>query len=134
MKVPILATRAAERSQPSAAVRNPAGKYHSSKSREGRLLRCFSVDDLPPNLQSFNRHRVRFLGSQRNAAMSHAYGLNEEVLHRGQGPQGRLEVEEPKVYTIIRYLPVEADGRLRYRIKSEKDERVVTEDELSHCH
>ena len=28
--------------------------------------------------------------------MSHAYGLNEEVLHRGQGPQGRLEVEEPK--------------------------------------
>ena len=37
MKVPILATRAAERSQPSAAVRNPAGKYHSSKSREGRV-------------------------------------------------------------------------------------------------
>ena len=66
--------------------------------------------------------------------MSHAYGLNEEVLHRGQGPQGRLEVEGPKVYTIIRCLPVEADGRLRYRIKSEKDERVVTEDELSHCH
>jgi len=127
MKVPILATRAAERSQPSAAVRNPAGKYHSSKSREGRLL-------LPAQLQPFNRRRVRFLESQRNAAMSHAYGLNEEVLHRGQGPQGRLEVEEPKVYTIIRCLPVEADGRLRYRIKSEKDERVVTEDELSQCH
>jgi len=66
--------------------------------------------------------------------MSHAYGLSEEVLHCGQGPQGQLEVEEPKVYTIIRCLPVEADGRLRYRIKSEKDERVVTEDELSQCH
>ena len=65
--------------------------------------------------------------------MSHAYGLKEEVLHRGQGPQGRLEVEEPEVYTIIRCLPVEADGRLRYLIKSEKDERVVAEDELKRC-
>jgi len=81
-----------------------------------------------------HRPRVNFLRSQRNAEMSHAYASNEEVLHRGQGPQGRLEVEEPKVYTIIRCLPVEADGRLRYHIKSEKDERVVTEDELSHCH
>jgi len=65
--------------------------------------------------------------------MSHAYALNEEVLHRGQGPQGRVQVEEPKVYKIIRCLPVEADGRLRYRIKSEEMERVVTEDELSYC-
>jgi hypothetical protein len=66
--------------------------------------------------------------------MSHAYASDEEVLHRSQGPQGRLQAEEPKVYTIIRCLPVEADGRLRYHIKSERDERVVTEDELSHCH
>jgi hypothetical protein len=66
--------------------------------------------------------------------MSHAYALNEEVLHRCQGPQGRVQVEEPKVYKIIRCLPVEADGRLRYRIKSEEMERVVTEDELSYCH
>jgi hypothetical protein len=28
--------------------------------------------------------------------MSHAYALNEEVLHRCQGPQGRVQVEEPK--------------------------------------
>jgi hypothetical protein len=66
--------------------------------------------------------------------MSHAYQLNEAVLHHGQGPQGRVQVEEPKVYTIVRLMPVEADGRLRYRIKSEQIERVVTEDELSHCY
>ena len=62
--------------------------------------------------------------------MSHAYALNEEVLHRGQGPQGRVQVEEPKVYTIVQRMPIEADGRLRYRIKSEKLERVAAEDEL----
>jgi hypothetical protein len=65
--------------------------------------------------------------------MSHAYKLNEDVLHRGQGPQGRVEIEQPKVYTIVRRMPIEADGRLRYRIKSENIERVVTEDELSRC-
>ena len=66
--------------------------------------------------------------------MSHAYQLNETVLHHGQGPQGRVQVEEPKVYTIVRLMPVEADGRLRYRIKSEQIERVVTEGELSYCY
>ena len=68
-----------------------------------------------------------------NAEMLHAYALNEEVLHRGQGPQGRVQVEESKVYTIVQRMPIEADGRLRYRIKSEKVERIVTEDELSYC-
>ena len=66
--------------------------------------------------------------------MSYAYKLNAEVLHRGQGPQGRVHVEEPKAYTIVQRLPIEADGRLRYRIKSEQIERVVTEDELSYCY
>jgi len=65
--------------------------------------------------------------------MSHAYELNEDVLHRGQGPQGRVEIEQPKVYTIVQRMPIEADGRLRYRIKSQNIERVVTEDELSRC-
>jgi len=65
--------------------------------------------------------------------MSHAYKLNEDVLHRGQGPQGRVEVEQPKIYTIVQRMPIEADGRLRYRIKSQNIERVVTEDELSRC-
>ena len=38
-----------------------------------------------------------------------------------------------QVYTITRCLPIEGDGRVRYRIKSgnENFERVVTEDELS---
>jgi hypothetical protein len=65
--------------------------------------------------------------------MPYTYKLNEAVHHRGQGPQGRVQVEQPTVYTIVQRLPVEADGRLRYRIKSEKIERVVTEDELSYC-
>ena len=44
-----------------------------------------------------------------------------------------MQVEAPKIYTIVRCMPVEADGRLRYRIKSDKIERVVTDDELSYC-
>ena len=65
--------------------------------------------------------------------MSHSYRLDDAVRHRSQGPQGRAQVEEPKVYTIVRCLPIEADGRLRYRIKCDTIERVVTEDELSYC-
>ena len=65
--------------------------------------------------------------------MAHTYRLDEAVLHRTQGPQGRVQAEEPRVYTIVRCLPIEADGRIRYRIKSDKTERVVTEDELAYC-
>ncbi len=66
--------------------------------------------------------------------MSHAYKLNEDVQHSPQGPQGRVEVEAPMIYTIVKRMPIEADGRLRYRIKSKSDnvERVVTEDQLSY--
>ena len=64
--------------------------------------------------------------------MSHTYRLKEEVLHRGQGPQGRVQIDLPKTYTIVQCMPVESGGRLRYRIKSDKTERVVTEDELSY--
>ncbi|MDH6259596.1 hypothetical protein M2427_003528 [Bradyrhizobium sp. BR13661] len=66
--------------------------------------------------------------------MSHAYKLNEDVRHQPQGPQGRAAAEPPVTYTIIRHMPIESDGRVRYRIrcKSEKIERVVTEDQLSH--
>jgi hypothetical protein len=66
--------------------------------------------------------------------MSHAYKLNEDVCHQPQGPQGRAAVDIPMVYTIVRCMPIEADGRLRYRIKSKSDnvERVVTEDQLSY--
>jgi hypothetical protein len=65
--------------------------------------------------------------------MSHSYRLDDAVLHRGQGPQGRVQLEEPRVYTIVRCLPIEADGRVRYRIKCGTVERVVTEDEISYC-
>jgi hypothetical protein len=88
----------------------------------------------------FSTAVIRFIAqrSKRGRRMSHAYQPNDEVLHRGQGPQGRVQVEAPQIYTIVQCMPVETDGRLRYRIKSDKIERVVTEDELSYsvrcCH
>jgi hypothetical protein len=65
--------------------------------------------------------------------MKHIYHLDDDVLHQFQGPQGRDMVEQSNVYTIIALLPLEADGRPRYRIKSKEEtfERVVTEDLLS---
>jgi hypothetical protein len=68
--------------------------------------------------------------------MDHIYHVDDDVLHQFQGPQGRDVVEQSNVYTIIALLPVEADGRPRYRIKSKEEtfERVVTEDLLSRFH
>lgn len=65
--------------------------------------------------------------------MAHSYSVNDNVHHQRQGPQGRAVVEERSVYTIVACLPVEADGRFRYRIRSQTGniERVVTEDQLS---
>jgi hypothetical protein len=67
--------------------------------------------------------------------MSHVYKPNEDVHHQPQGPQGRAVTEPPMVYTIIQRMPIEADGLLRYRIKSKSEniERVVTEDQLSYA-
>jgi hypothetical protein len=66
--------------------------------------------------------------------MSYAYKLNQDVRHQPQGPQGRAAADPPPIYTIVQLMPIEADGRLRYRIrsKSENIERVVTEDQLSY--
>jgi hypothetical protein len=66
--------------------------------------------------------------------MSYAYKLNEHVHHRAQGPQGRAAIDPPMIYTVVQHMPIEADGRLRYRIKSKSEnvERVVTEDQLSY--
>ncbi len=66
--------------------------------------------------------------------MPDADKLNEEVQHRRQVPQGRTEAAASTIYTIVRHMPVEADGRLRYRLRSKSDntERVVTEDQLSY--
>jgi hypothetical protein len=70
----------------------------------------------------------------RGGYMSYAYKLNEDVHHQPQGPQGRAATDPPMIYTIVQRMPIEADGRLRYRIKSKSDniERVVTEDQLSY--
>ncbi len=67
--------------------------------------------------------------------MSYAYKLNQDVRHQPQGPQGRVATDPSVIYTIVQLMPIEADGRLRYRIKnkSENIERVVTEDQLSYC-
>jgi hypothetical protein len=68
--------------------------------------------------------------------MEHIYHIDDNVLQQFQGPQGRDVVEHSNVYTIIALLPIEADGRPRYRIKSKDEnfERVVTEDLLSRPH
>ena len=66
--------------------------------------------------------------------MSYAYKLNEEVRHQPKGPQGRAATEPQMIYTIVQHMPIESDGRVRYRIKckSENIERVATEDQLSY--
>jgi hypothetical protein len=67
--------------------------------------------------------------------MPYAFRLNEDVRHRPQGPKGRAATDPPMIYTIVRLMPIEADGRLRYRIKSKSEniERVVTEEQLSYA-
>lgn len=65
--------------------------------------------------------------------MTHAFDRDDVVRHRPQGPLGRIVVEQRASYTVLHRLPIEADGRIRYRIKSSdgKIERVATEDQLS---
>ena len=65
--------------------------------------------------------------------MVYNYAINDSVLLQFQGPQGREVLKQRNVYTITARLPIEADGRPRYRIKSEteKVERVVTEEQIS---
>jgi hypothetical protein len=65
--------------------------------------------------------------------MAHNYAINDDVHHQLQGPQGRAGVKQRSVYTVVSCLPIEADGRPRYRIKSKTEnvERVVTEEQIS---
>jgi hypothetical protein len=65
--------------------------------------------------------------------MAHNFSINDDVHHQLQRPQGRSASGERSIYTIVTCLPIEADGRPRYRIKSKTEnfERVVTEDQLS---
>lgn len=64
--------------------------------------------------------------------MTHIFSKDETVRHRRQGPQGRVEEAQAEVYTVIARLPVEADGQIRYRIRSQGGniERVVPEEQL----
>ena len=80
----------------------------------------------------YARAGVNFRGEH----MSRAFKTNEDVHHQPKGPQGRVATEPSMVYTIVQRMPIEADGRLRYRIKSKSEniERVVTEDQLSYAH
>jgi hypothetical protein len=65
--------------------------------------------------------------------MAYAFSINDYVHHRMQRPHGRAVSDERPVYTIIAQLPIEADGVVRYRIKSntENFERVATEEQLT---
>jgi hypothetical protein len=65
--------------------------------------------------------------------MPYNYAINDDVFFHLQGPQGRDIPKQQDVYTITARLPIEADGRPRYRIRSktEKVERVVTEELIS---
>jgi hypothetical protein len=56
--------------------------------------------------------------------MAHIFSMNDK---------GRADSGERTIYTIVAHLPIEADGRIRYRIKSKTEnfERVVTEDQIS---
>jgi hypothetical protein len=66
-------------------------------------------------------------------AMAHNFAINDDVHHQQQGPQGRATAKERSIYTIVTCLPIESDGRPRYRIKSKTEnvERVVTEEQIS---
>ncbi len=65
--------------------------------------------------------------------MAHIFSKDDDVCHQQQGPQGRADISRANVYTVIARMPVESDGRIRYRIRSKTEnvERVVTEDQLS---
>ena len=65
--------------------------------------------------------------------MGYNYAINDDVLYPLQEPQGRDVPKKRNIYTITARMPIEADGRSRYRIKSktEKVERVVTEEQIS---
>ena len=64
--------------------------------------------------------------------MSYVYKPDANVLYLAREPRSRKAVEQTNIYTVIRQMPIEADGRIRYRIKNQVDktERVVTEEEL----
>jgi hypothetical protein len=105
---------------------------HQTNSRANFAFTAYTEGDALHRSTVYARATVNLRGGR----MSYAYKLNEDVHHQPQGPQGRAETDPPMIYTIVQRMPIEADGRLRYRIKSKSGniERVVTEDQLSYSH
>src|SRR5450756_1449019 len=87
----------------------------------------------PRGLRSFPTNELTCQNRENEPRMAYNYAINDNVLLHLQGPQGRDVPREQNVYTITARLPIEADGRPRYRVKSqaEKVERVVTEEQIS---
>src|ERR1700683_620043 len=115
-----------------------------SKPARGPAPRCFCGAAAPPpgsRCRHINQRDVLRGGadatkrpsSTETHAMAHNHAINDDVHHQLQGPQGRAVVKQRSVYTIVTCLPIEADGRPRYRIKSKTEniERVVTEEQIS---
>lgn len=65
--------------------------------------------------------------------MAHIFSKDEDVYHQHQRPQGRSDNVRSNIYTVISRMPIEADMRIRYRIRSKTEnlERIVPEDQLS---
>jgi hypothetical protein len=102
-----------------------AGLVNPSESQVNRVF--------PPDVLPWRAVPPKNLTSTGTQVMAHNFAINDNVHHQLQGPQGRAGVRERSVYTIVTCLPIEADGRPRYRIKSKTEniERVVTEEQLS---
>jgi hypothetical protein len=52
----------------------------------------------------------------------------DNVHHQAQRPQARAENGERAIYTIVAHLPIEADERIRYRIKGKNRESLAGRD------
>jgi hypothetical protein len=103
---------------------------HEAMARSGEI-RCSSI--VRSRIRPVSRNPMLRPLLQSRLMMEHAYHVDDHVRRQTEGPQGRDVVEQSNVYTILALLPVEADGRLRYRVKSKEEnfERIVTEDSLS---
>jgi hypothetical protein len=106
------------------------------RQRAGADRAPLSTPSAPANQRSLLRFwaiATKSPTSTERATMAHNYAINDDVHHQLQGPQGRAVVKQRSVYTIVTCLPIEADGRPRYRIKSKTEnvERVVTEEQIS---
>jgi hypothetical protein len=64
--------------------------------------------------------------------LAHQFPISGKVRHSPQGPSRGKEGQRPS-YTVVAHLPIEMDGRVRYRIRNSLDggERIVTEEQLS---